>query len=336
MPACRVYIGYADEDGALFNELRNHLSIGGTTVLHRGMVPPGENEDLFVRSLMASADLFVPLISAQYLASAEGQKELSLAHPRITPVLCRPCILQGTPLDGLRLLPRADQPMATSSNRDAVWVEVANTLLTQDPAQVAASPVPIVSVSPEPTVVPGKTKFALTLKWGAFALSITLSMFFGIIWFWPPPLLNPHSDLGALDDLGPPRDLAVLDMASPTPEDMAGHKDMRHKRKRDMADLNSADLGLKEQKDPPDLSTQEVQISDTDFTKCVRECLKSRHSDTRPSFCENSCYEYLKRVASEAKNSTSNKRACLASCDTIREGTKESDDCIRSCNALSK
>jgi hypothetical protein len=113
MGSSKIYIGYAREDLALFNELSKHLTIGGAIVLHRRLVPPGEDESTFAAQLMTAADVFVPLISIEYLASEQGQREVSSGHKCIGPVSVRACSLKGTPLEGLQLLPQSKKAVAS-------------------------------------------------------------------------------------------------------------------------------------------------------------------------------------------------------------------------------
>lgn len=254
MTALRVYIGYATGDSSLFCELRNHLSAAGVIVLHRGEVPPGENEGAFAATLLSAADLFVPLVTAEYLASPAGVQEIARASQPIVPVIARPCTLSGTSLSGLQTLPRSGKAVTSARDRAAAWSEVATEILrlasypagstpaaeprSQDSplfagstdAHPAAPPLPSVSPSlPTQAGTSGRSKFSLSLKWGSLALTITLVPLLGLVCNHlinqhPLPIIG-HEDFGILEDLAAKDlhmgELYIVDIARP---DLTKHK----------------------------------------------------------------------------------------------------------------
>lgn len=330
MAALTVYIGYAKEDAALFSDLRQHLLVSGTTVLHRGLVAPGDDEDTAAAKLLSSADLFVPLISAEYLASEHGQREINSANKLIIPVLARACSLKGTPLDGLQRLPRSRKAVASIRDRAPVWSEIAAEILKLAPSQAAVSPtvgsslsftspsrtsrlnsstptsVPIVSASPLPMFVdtqattpqsaaqstaPEKHKFSLVLKWGTLALTITLS---SIALGWGFKWIHPPVG-NANEDMGwsETTDLTPpADMSWPELQDFASPVDQ------------SLDLRVRKRRDmatAPDL-VRRAPMPDIDrqntLGNCLEVCRSIRGDKDRNSpegeearLCNNRCQE---------------------------------------------
>lgn len=80
---------------------------------------------------MARSRLFVPLLSADFLASNRCNAELMAAleltkHNRlsIVSVLLRPCWLEDTALLHYPVLPNGEKPVTSWSDRDAAWLRV--------------------------------------------------------------------------------------------------------------------------------------------------------------------------------------------------------------------
>src|SRR5437870_970671 len=108
-----LYISWScvDADRALFQNLDGHLAPlsrnGDLRIWHAGLSPVGSVIDQEVSARLSEASLIMPLLSSDYLNSAEYQrlKQNSQAKEMI-PVLLRSCSLTGTLFAGLQLLPR--------------------------------------------------------------------------------------------------------------------------------------------------------------------------------------------------------------------------------------
>lgn len=131
----QIYISAAPEDqayaGSLAKLLRPLQWSGVIDVWHPGSVGPGELRQEETMRALERADLFVPLLSADYLASEELHLIWSRAFElhrarrvRIAPIILRDCAWQGTPFDALKLLPRKAVPVHASVNQEKVWSEI--------------------------------------------------------------------------------------------------------------------------------------------------------------------------------------------------------------------
>lgn len=86
------------------------------------------------RAALVSARVVVPLVSADYLAQRRFDDEvpaaLALGKP-VLPVLVRPCLLIGTPLDGMTIFPRGNQALMGHPRRDEALVHIVEAILAE-------------------------------------------------------------------------------------------------------------------------------------------------------------------------------------------------------------
>ncbi|MDJ0706311.1 MAG: TIR domain-containing protein [Leptolyngbyaceae cyanobacterium MO_188.B28] len=136
--AIRIFVSYARKDEALREELANHLSI-----LERNQVivswderciDPGEKIDEQISCNLASAQIILLLVSADFLASdklwrlgleqAISRHQMGLA--RVTPIILRPCDWkENTPFSHLAPLPEGGKPITQWNNQDEAFLDVA-------------------------------------------------------------------------------------------------------------------------------------------------------------------------------------------------------------------
>lgn len=123
-------------DKSLFNKLKTHLS----SLQRRGLIDEVRDSDNTIQNNLEQpvetsidlADINVLLITPEFLNSAqcyEVEMKRALERSRtkeayLIPVLLRPTILKGTPLEKLRFLPLDDKPLSQSSDIDAALSEI--------------------------------------------------------------------------------------------------------------------------------------------------------------------------------------------------------------------
>ncbi len=110
---------------------RFDLSLWGTRD-----ILPGTNRLDEVKSHLANAAFFIPLVSSSSLASNECLKEVLAAKYRaqheqlkIIPILIRPCMFEFSELAGFPCLPRDGKSITEKPDSDKAWLEVFRDLL---------------------------------------------------------------------------------------------------------------------------------------------------------------------------------------------------------------
>jgi tetratricopeptide (TPR) repeat protein len=136
----RIFFSYAtsaSKDKNLFNELKKYLSVfrrqGLTDEWYDSAIGTRSDLGQIIEIIINSADIIVLLISADFFASercyeVEMKRALELREAKkahIIPVLLRPAIWNGVPLDQRTLLPPDGKPVSRGSNTDAALLEVA-------------------------------------------------------------------------------------------------------------------------------------------------------------------------------------------------------------------
>ncbi len=137
-----VLISYAHEDQHLLEELETHLSVlkrqGYIRIWDDLQILPGETWDETFRQRLRSADIFLFLISSDFLASDYAYDEIQYIIGRYRagnaaaiPIILRPCAWRETPFGQMQALPRSREPVVTKErDRDVAWLEVADGIST--------------------------------------------------------------------------------------------------------------------------------------------------------------------------------------------------------------
>jgi tetratricopeptide (TPR) repeat protein len=132
----KIYYSYAYEDEAFLRRLNAHL-----TTLKRSMhvqtreksqITPGTPFRENIRNSLDEAHIILLLISADYLNSDECLSfEVPLAMAKaerkeavVIPIILRPVVLAGTPLETLQFLPRNGRAVSVSPHQDGVLAEI--------------------------------------------------------------------------------------------------------------------------------------------------------------------------------------------------------------------
>lgn len=134
--ALRIFIFYAHEDAGLRERFEKHLELlrrqGYIEVWHDQKLMPGSVVQTESAQALAAADVVVPLISSDLIASETWAREMDRALERrkeqgleIVPVLLRPFDLQETALNRMTILPSNGQEVTAWQNEDLAWKDVA-------------------------------------------------------------------------------------------------------------------------------------------------------------------------------------------------------------------
>lgn len=133
----KIFCSYAHEDKNHREQLERYLG----ALKHQGYIEvwcdreigPGMLWDQEIHEHLDTADLFLPLVSAYFLASqycwgVEMQRALERLNREevaIVPILVRPVVVQGTPISHLQMLPTGGKPISRWSNREEAYTDVA-------------------------------------------------------------------------------------------------------------------------------------------------------------------------------------------------------------------
>ena len=135
--APKVLVSYARHDAAFFEELSAHLSIlqrkGLIQLWHEGRISAGDAWADAIASEIRSSDIFLLLVSADFLASDfVWDRELPLILKRqqegkatVIPIILRPCLWLESPLAKFQALPSDGKPIALAPNPDRAWLAIA-------------------------------------------------------------------------------------------------------------------------------------------------------------------------------------------------------------------
>lgn len=118
-------------------------------------IMPGGGIDAEVSAHLEECELFIPLVSPDFLNSDYCyERELSSAlerhekaELRVVPIIVQPCDWQSSPLGRLKALPKDGKPVSDWTNRNTAWLDVVQQLrrLAEEfeapkPIQTAAKP----------------------------------------------------------------------------------------------------------------------------------------------------------------------------------------------------
>ncbi|MBA2284369.1 MAG: TIR domain-containing protein, partial [Ktedonobacteraceae bacterium] len=130
-------LAHAPLDQSLFGELRKHLAAlklqGLIEMWYDSAISAGSNDSDIIQSYMHRANIIVLLISADFFDSQQcAEVEMQYALERhmiraahVIPVLLRPTLWQGLPLEQYSPLPANGKPVSIWDNLDSALVEVA-------------------------------------------------------------------------------------------------------------------------------------------------------------------------------------------------------------------
>lgn len=136
----RVFVSYSSADEKLKRELDVHLAMlkrqGIIETWDFRRLTPGTEWDATIKRELDAADVILPLVSPDFLASGycwdvEMMRALE-RHRRheciVIPVIARDCEWQETPLGDIQALPAGARPIVTCRPHDRAWRDVAGAI----------------------------------------------------------------------------------------------------------------------------------------------------------------------------------------------------------------
>jgi len=162
----KAFISYAHVDEGAKDRLKKHLSVlrdeGAIDDWHDREILPGENIDDVISEQIEVRDLFLAMVSPDFLASDYiKHKEMGRALERyesgemlIVPIIVEPCDWQHTALGDILALPRDGKAISLWSNENEAFADVTTGLrrLLQNRAKKAQVSEP--AVAPQRTAAP--------------------------------------------------------------------------------------------------------------------------------------------------------------------------------------
>ena len=132
----KAFISYSHKDNDYLEKLKVHLA----QVTREGLITEwtdkeitvGENLDASISSALSSSQLFISLVSPDYIASnycyeKEFSTALKLQGERkiiIIPIIVEPCEWKSTPLGSIKSLPYDGKPVSEWTNANNAFVQV--------------------------------------------------------------------------------------------------------------------------------------------------------------------------------------------------------------------
>ncbi|HYE79255.1 MAG TPA: toll/interleukin-1 receptor domain-containing protein [bacterium] len=150
--AWKVFYSYAHEDRELRNRLSTYLKplVQQNRIIewHDRLIKPGAGWEGEISERLATADLILFLVSADFLASDycfdvevnAALERLKAGRVQVVPILLRPCLWENSRFSELQIIPRDAQPLTEMSSLDRGLVEVAKEIqkIVAEPPPAAA------------------------------------------------------------------------------------------------------------------------------------------------------------------------------------------------------
>lgn len=172
-----VFIVASLKDQRYVDKLMAHLSPlqrgGSLIVWHRGLVSPGANSMESILHNLEKCDIFIFLLSADFLSDPQTDELLAMAlereqlhKSRILPVQLKPISLEGSRLDGRSILPNSRKSIITKSQsaQEQAWIEVINVIRRVAKEMVSMRDKPTDTVKDRITSTQGASEIAKTSK----------------------------------------------------------------------------------------------------------------------------------------------------------------------------
>lgn len=131
-----IFFSYSHKDENLRDQLALHLNVlslqGLISTWHDRKITPGEERSFQLESNCNSAQIILPLLSADFLASNHCygiamQKAIErheTGQACVIPVILRPVDWINTPFGWLHVLPKDAKPVTTWDNQDEAFVNI--------------------------------------------------------------------------------------------------------------------------------------------------------------------------------------------------------------------
>ncbi|WP_269715500.1 toll/interleukin-1 receptor domain-containing protein [Caulobacter sp. NIBR2454] len=131
-----IFISYSHADERVLDRLHKHLAMlqrdGLVSAWHDRAILPGDQLDEGIANQLDTSDVFVALVSADYLASNycyETEFERALLRSergdlRIVPVIVEPCDWLSSPFQKFMALPKDGKPISEWTNANTAFLDV--------------------------------------------------------------------------------------------------------------------------------------------------------------------------------------------------------------------
>ncbi len=165
-----AFVSYSHADEKAWERLRKHLAMLGRdgliSVWHDAQILPGGSIDGEIRHELDRSDLFLALISPDYLSSKycyerEFQHALDRARSgrlRLVPVILEPCDWLSSPLSEFMALPQDGKPISEWTNANIAYLDVVNGLRRISQSVTAEESLAIEHLSVAPVSPPRQIK----------------------------------------------------------------------------------------------------------------------------------------------------------------------------------
>lgn len=136
----KAFISYSHEDEKYLKRLETHLvQIKREGILESwtdNEIKVGENLSEIISDELSSSDLFIALISQDYIASnycfeKEFQTALEMLSNKqivIVPIICEPCDWTNTPFKNLLAVPKDGKPISEWANENTAYVSITGSI----------------------------------------------------------------------------------------------------------------------------------------------------------------------------------------------------------------
>jgi len=162
MPS-KLFISYCHQDSGYIERLHTHLALlkreGKVSVWYDHEIVAGDNLSEEIKSELESSDVFLAMISPDYIASrycieVELQRALERHEQgliRVIPIILEPCEWKLTPIVRLKAVPKDGKPISDWQNGNTAFLDVVSEIrravenpesipLPKAPASPAAQP----------------------------------------------------------------------------------------------------------------------------------------------------------------------------------------------------
>lgn len=150
----RAFISYSHKDSGALERLHTHLAIlkreGKITEWFDREILAGSDIDKDVEAALTGSDLFLALVSPDFLAShycyeremTEAIRRHDAGTMRVVPIILEPCEWKSTPLRKLKAVPRDGTPVSEWTNANSAFLDVVTELrrIAEAAVQAAAPP----------------------------------------------------------------------------------------------------------------------------------------------------------------------------------------------------
>jgi TIR domain len=150
--AKKLFISYSHQDAEYLGNLKTHLA----PLIREKLVElwadieirGGGRIDSMISDKLGKADIFVALVSPDFLASnycyenelAEALRREEIGSIIVFPIILRPCDWLSSPLKELKALPRDGKPVSDWDNIDTPFLDIATELRKIIDAEVVGAP----------------------------------------------------------------------------------------------------------------------------------------------------------------------------------------------------